>query len=1452
MIEMPRKRKSLSTSPKRRVSISDFSPVPSSSGSLPRPPAMSSNREEVFMSLCEMFPHLDPSLVEMVLSESKEVDVAISYLLELSTSAKESTTESTGFEEVASFLNGSQTESQDPENYGDVPDQIEDASYMDGTMCNDLDTLLDEALDRYGLNIEEDNALLHNAGLDHNTSHHTDHTLPSDQSVAEDYTCTWDSDVYETATKVESDRKTAPDPMLSSVTCSQEDVGIFEKPKEVEQQRTGTLPPKQHMTPPSASPVSHMKWNPMASSFYPTPKGNPSFIAPVVVPPAQWTYITGRREPVTGVFYNPPPPLPCVWNFTNFPQSHWNAVNIKPIKTAPSGPQVSKKAVPFVGKVLVLLRGAPGSGKSTLARLLLEQNPSGVILSTDDYFGQNCEYQYDISLLGEAHEWNHKRAKDAFEKNVSPIIIDNTNLQGWEMKPYVSMAMKHKYKVTFREPDTWWKLKPKELERRNHHGVKKEKIIKMLENFERVTVNSILNLSYPKSSKNADNSQRKADEKTGDASALPQSIKEGEMSLSETPESGNGADLSNASPDMEKSTEVSKEAPARMDPSKDEVAELNLKNVTATEGDNYMRSSENCSADVTCTEVVGDEQVPHIDGGSSLLSQRPELLDFVGDWPVDQTMSQRAPRSRKARTRHEKHSPVQKSSENDNLIDDNEEQTDKTTAYERIDNGSNEQDQQPELGHHVDSSVVDYEFKEHLLQLENKLSTLLSLQNMENCGKDGDGDEDMLVYKSSGVQEQVAGCTDGVSCVNEEVKMKPRHPRRNCRQCKLALNFTNHCPDSSSHRRPCISLSKSSQTEPQDFALAWRIERRNADILDPAKIILGKSSRFVSKSVDGGSEHIPYRVTHHKSTFVEEDDISTLGDEDGLDILSKLFRSVSFDVLKDLFERCDKDIVWTTNLLLDSGEKMHKDEECESEEWEDLESCSDSDKGNLQDNISVSEETSVEEASDLTEGRVEAAEYSTFVNALPLVVAEELKSGNVLSSNEINQGRVSTELQELFPNHKTITNTLPPDILWPTTIEPDRPNLRDSPLDFLQCTNTLKTNKKGSTEDISINHVNMAQKSDDLEILAGVSDEGQELAAVVEKGRKMPNYSDSRPQPKESLKFDYLELALPPEFAFQLTELFGPVGIDPGSLTIEDCVVPIDLKLAESIHKKWKESIMERQRQEALSYQLIFQDSLPDHSFDLENITQKSEPDISKRDADFLPFMDQWNTRVKKVSLRQIIAEEMALQAHQDSKKSSSSKNCAEKLKEKQIIELFPHVEQQLLLDIFKENNYSFEKTKEFMSSVLEADPVQNVIAQGFKPAASPSTDKSKEKKLKPDKEPISERTFQDLEYPNYDDFRAEAFLYHQKQQESYRKAAEAHNRGMKQVAAYYAQQGYLYGQKMKEENRRAAVQIFERANEYLLPENILDLHGLHVDEAMKHFRRVLQDKTDGNYTSLY
>ncbi|TMS07765.1 NEDD4-binding protein 2-like 2 [Larimichthys crocea] len=94
--------------------------------------------------------------------------------------------------------------------------------------------------------------------------------------------------------------------------------------------------------------------------------------------------------------------------------------------------------------VLILMRGLPGSGKSTLARELLSTGPSGLILSTDDFFAHRDGYRYEAGLLHAAHEWNQRRAKDAMDDGRSPIIIDNTNIQAWEMKPYVQMAVEQR------------------------------------------------------------------------------------------------------------------------------------------------------------------------------------------------------------------------------------------------------------------------------------------------------------------------------------------------------------------------------------------------------------------------------------------------------------------------------------------------------------------------------------------------------------------------------------------------------------------------------------------------------------------------------------------------------------------------------------------------------------------------------------------------------------------------------------------------------------------------------------------------------------------------------------------------------------------------------------------------------------------------------------------------
>uniref|UniRef100_A0A8C2UD73 NEDD4 binding protein 2 like 2 n=1 Tax=Coturnix japonica TaxID=93934 RepID=A0A8C2UD73_COTJA len=149
-------------------------------------------------------------------------------------------------------------------------------------------------------------------------------------------------------------------------------------------------------------------------------------------------------------------------------------------------------------KVLLILRGLPGSGKSTLSRFLLDHSRDGVVLSTDDYFRQQDGYTYNAAQLGDAHDWNQKRAKQAMEQGKSPVIIDNTNTQAWEMKPYVEVALEKGYRVEFREPDTWWKFDPEELEKRNKHGVTREKIAQMLERYEyQISVPIVMNSELP-------------------------------------------------------------------------------------------------------------------------------------------------------------------------------------------------------------------------------------------------------------------------------------------------------------------------------------------------------------------------------------------------------------------------------------------------------------------------------------------------------------------------------------------------------------------------------------------------------------------------------------------------------------------------------------------------------------------------------------------------------------------------------------------------------------------------------------------------------------------------------------------------------------------------------------------------------------------------------------------
>lgn len=150
-------------------------------------------------------------------------------------------------------------------------------------------------------------------------------------------------------------------------------------------------------------------------------------------------------------------------------------------------------------KQLILLRGVSGSGKSTLAKEYLDRG--GVVHSTDDFFMKDGIYQFDSKKIGYYHKLNQKRTEEAMINGQSPIIIDNTNLQAWEMKPYVEMADKHGYEVKIIESDMTdidELMRRQENRRAENKNLPKEVLQRMLSKYQRnITADDIRNSKSP-------------------------------------------------------------------------------------------------------------------------------------------------------------------------------------------------------------------------------------------------------------------------------------------------------------------------------------------------------------------------------------------------------------------------------------------------------------------------------------------------------------------------------------------------------------------------------------------------------------------------------------------------------------------------------------------------------------------------------------------------------------------------------------------------------------------------------------------------------------------------------------------------------------------------------------------------------------------------------------------
>lgn len=141
--------------------------------------------------------------------------------------------------------------------------------------------------------------------------------------------------------------------------------------------------------------------------------------------------------------------------------------------------------------ILAIMQGPSGSGKSTVAEriraMLVALGHDVKVCSTDKQFEVDGVYKFDPTKIGVYHVINQKIARQALEFGQT-VIIDNTNTQAWEAKPYVEMAQELGVPVFFF---------PCHGSFQNVHGVPQDKVEAMRNRCEPLTVERCLASKAP-------------------------------------------------------------------------------------------------------------------------------------------------------------------------------------------------------------------------------------------------------------------------------------------------------------------------------------------------------------------------------------------------------------------------------------------------------------------------------------------------------------------------------------------------------------------------------------------------------------------------------------------------------------------------------------------------------------------------------------------------------------------------------------------------------------------------------------------------------------------------------------------------------------------------------------------------------------------------------------------
>lgn len=141
-------------------------------------------------------------------------------------------------------------------------------------------------------------------------------------------------------------------------------------------------------------------------------------------------------------------------------------------------------------KKVILTRGCSGSGKSFLANKLqkkaIKDNETSVIVSADNYYMQDGNYNWVGKYIKYAHAWCFGQFSKELFNETNLIIVDNTFIEDWTTYQYIDGATHFGYEWDIVEPKNSWSKDVEELTKRNIHNVPESTIKKMIEGIEKL------------------------------------------------------------------------------------------------------------------------------------------------------------------------------------------------------------------------------------------------------------------------------------------------------------------------------------------------------------------------------------------------------------------------------------------------------------------------------------------------------------------------------------------------------------------------------------------------------------------------------------------------------------------------------------------------------------------------------------------------------------------------------------------------------------------------------------------------------------------------------------------------------------------------------------------------------------------------------------------------------